>query len=184
MLTIFNYKNYERISNHYGSSLKNNGIDTFWNYLDSGTAVKGVINQLNPNQFTLDSYYKGIKHLKFKEQIPMFIKNVIFHYYNTDDSLRLYRGIAKYFKTITQRKSLKKHLKIVISLFKLLRLLIPILLFWKTKKSRVYPLARYTPVIFNQDILQDTFTVFQTIEMIDFKLGLNQTNIDFKRTKL
>ncbi len=172
------YENYERIRNDYGSSLKHKGIDVFWNYIDSGTAVKGVINQLNPNQFTIHSYYKGIKHLKLKERVPMFIKNVIFHYYSTDYSLRLYRDVAKYFKTIKQKRSIKKHLKVSITVFKLVRLLIPILLFWKTRKNQVYPLARYTPVIFNQDILKDTFTSFQTIEMVDFKSGLSQANLD------
>lgn len=172
------YKNFDRIRNHYGASLKNNRIDTFWNYIDSGTSVKGVINQLNPNQFTLHSYYKGIKHLKLKEQIPMFIKNVVFHYYNTDYSLRIYRDVAKYFKNIKHKKSLKSHLRILIVMFKLIKLLIPVLVFWKTRKNKVYPLAKYSPVIFNQDISNNTFTVFQTIEMIDFKLGLNQTNID------
>ena len=172
------YKNFDRISNHYGSSLKNNGINTFWNYTDSGTAVNGVINQLNPNHFTLHSFYNGIKHLKLKEQIQMFIKNVVFHYYNTEYSLRIYRDVAKYFKSIKHKKSIKSHLRILVVMFKLIKLLIPVLLFWKTRKNQVYPLARYNPVIFNQDILNDTFTVFQTIEMIDFKLGLNKSNID------
>ena len=72
------YKNHERIRHNYGASLQYKGIDAFWNYIDSGTAVKGVINQLNPNQFTLQSYYNGIKHLKLKERIPMLIKNIIF----------------------------------------------------------------------------------------------------------
>jgi hypothetical protein len=172
------YKNHERMRHDYGASLRHKGIDAFWNYIDSGTAVKGVINQLNPNQFTLQSYYNGIKNLAFKERIPMLIKNVIFHYYSTDYSLRLYRAVAKYFKTIKQKRSVKKHLRVVVSMFKLVRLLIPILLFWKTKKKEVYPLASYNPIIFNQDILKDTFIVFQTIEMVDFKLGLSQTNLD------
>ena len=172
------YENHEHIKYDYGTLLKYKGIDAFWNYVDSGTAVKGVINQLNPNQFTLHAHSKGIQHLKLKARMPMFIKNVIFHYYGTDYSLRLYRDVANYFKTLKQKKSIKKHVKVLIAVSKLARLLIPILLFWKTKKNDVYPLARYNPVIFNQDILKDTFTVFQTIELVDFKLGLSQANLD------
>jgi hypothetical protein len=172
------YQNYERIRTNYGSSLKQKGIDVFWNYIDSGTVVNGVINQLNPNQFTLHAHSKGIQHLKLKARMPMFIKNIIFHYYGTDYSLRLYRDVANYFKTLKQKKSIKKHVKVLIAIFKLARLLIPVLLFWKTRKNKVYPLARYNPVVFNQDISKDTFTVFQTIEMVDFKSGLSQTNLD------
>jgi hypothetical protein len=172
------FNNQERLRNNYDALLKNKGISVFWNYIDSGTAVNGVINQLNPNQFTLQTYYKGIKHLKLKERVAMFIKNVIFHYYNTDASLRLYRDLAKYFKTIKNKKSINKHISVILNMFKLLKLLAPILLFWKTRKHQVYPLAKYGPIIFNQDILQETFTVFQTIEMVDFKLSLNTSNLD------
>ena len=61
---------------------------------------------------------------------------------------------------------------------KLLRLFIPIGLFWRNRKNNVYPLAKYAPVIFNQEVSGKTFTVFQTLEMIDFKLGLCPNNID------
>jgi hypothetical protein len=108
----------------------------------------------------------------------MFIKNIIFHHYSTDYSLRLYRDVAKYFKNLKQKRSVKKYLRVLITTFKLARLLIPILLFWKTRKNKIYPLARYNPVFFNQDISNETFTVFQTIEMVDFKLGLNKSNLD------
>jgi hypothetical protein len=108
----------------------------------------------------------------------MLIKNIIFHYYSSDYSLRLYRDVAKYFKSIKQKRSVKKHLRVLIAMFKLVRLLIPIFLFWNTRKTKIYPLASYNPIIFNQDILKDTFTVFQTIEMVDFKLGLSQINLD------
>ena len=175
---VSRYKNYERIRNDYGSTLQNKGVTIFWNYIDSGTAARGVINQLNPNQFTLQAYYRGIKHLKLKAQVPMLIKNIIFHYHNTDYSLRLYRDLAKYFKTLKFKKSKKKHVIVVINMFKLMKLLIPILLFWRTRKNEVYPLTQYNPVIFNQDILKHTFTVFQTIEMVDFKLSLNPNNLD------
>ena len=76
---VSRYQNYERLRNNYGVLLHDKGVDIFWNYVDSGTAVKGVINQLNPNQFTLQAYYKGVKHLRWKEKIPMLIKNIFFH---------------------------------------------------------------------------------------------------------
>ena len=172
------YSNFEQLRSDYGLFLKSNSIDVFWNYIDSGTAVKGVINQINPNQFTLGAYYKGIKHFNLKVRLSMLIKNIIFHYFNDDYSLRLYRSLAKYFKSIKRKKSPKKHVDMVLNIFRVLRLLFPIFIFWKTRKHKVYPLAEYSPVFFNEDITGETFLVFQTLEMTDFKLALHPANID------
>ena len=172
------YDNYDPIRDDYGQFLKSKGIEMFWNYIDSGTSVRGVINQLNSSQFTLGSYYKGIKHFTFSVRLSMLIKNIIFHHFNDDDSLRLYRSIAKYYKSIRSKKSYRKHIEMFRNVFKLLKLLLPVFLFWNTKKHKVYSLAEYTPVIFNHDITKKTFTGFQTLEMIDFKMGLHPTNID------
>lgn len=172
------FSNYEKISGDYGSFMSSKFIQNFWNYVDTGTSVKGVINQINPDQFTLENFTKGIAILNRKTQVSMFIKNTIFHYFNNDYSLRLYRYIARYFKTIKSDKSLNKHVHLVINGLKLIRLFVPIALFWSTRKKSVYPLAKYAPLIFEHTISGKTFTIFQTLEMIDFKLGLCQDNLD------
>lgn len=172
------YNNFDTLNGNYGSVLKKNHIDIVWNYIDSGTTARGVINQLNPFQFTLKSYYNGINHLRLKDRASMFIKNVIFHYLNDDSSLVVYRNLARYFKSIKQKKSLKKHLEMVLNILKLLQVLMPIFLFWKTRRNRVYPLALFTPVIFNHQMNGEIFTVFQSLELIDFKNSLIKGNID------
>ena len=172
------YHNYEQIRTDYAKKIKEASIDTLWNYVDSGTAVRGVINQLNPNQFTLRTFIKGLENLGWKTQVSIFIKNTIFHYFNNDYSLRLYRYVARYFKTLKRKKSLKKHLELLTNGLRLVRLFIPIGLFWYNRKNNVYPLAKYAPVIFDHEISGKTFTVFQTLEMIDFKLGLCPNNLD------
>ncbi|PNQ72089.1 hypothetical protein C1T31_13365 [Hanstruepera neustonica] len=172
------YKNYEQINNDYGTVLNERGVKNLWNYVDTGTAVKGVINQINPNQFTLDTFRRGIADLDWKTRQSMFIKNTIFHYFNNDYSLHLYRFIARYFKTIGRKKSFSKHLQLFKNGLKVIRLFIPILFFWQKRKHSIYPLAKFSPVIFKHDITGKSFTVFQTLEMIDFKLGLCQNNLD------
>lgn len=172
------YQNYDCICNDYGRQLKTKKIRFFWNYIDSGTAVTGVINQLNPRQFTLGSFYDGVKHLKLAKRIPLLIKNIVFHYYKTDNSLRIYRDIATYIKSLRRKKPLKKHFELLVNVLKLVKLVLPILLFWRYRKHDVYPLSQYAPVIFDHEISQNTFTVFQTIEMVDFKSSLSPTNLD------
>uniref|UniRef100_UPI004049BFE8 hypothetical protein n=1 Tax=Gelidibacter sp. TaxID=2018083 RepID=UPI004049BFE8 len=172
------YNNHKRLKKHYGSILKNNNIHAIWNYIDSGTAAYGVINQINPKQFTLYAYYNGIKHLGIKERTSKFIKNILFHYFNDPFSLQVYGRIAQFYKSNPNKRTLRGYLDFVGNLSKLVRLLFPILLYWKTKRHQVYPLAEFSPVTFSIDLNGHPFTMFQTIELLDFKNGLCPHNID------
>jgi hypothetical protein len=175
---VSHYVNYDALENDYGLILKSRGIRIIWNYIDTGTASKGVINQLNPSHFTLNSYYKGIKHLKFKNRIPMFMKNILFHFYNTEQSLKHYRILAKFYKTRERKKPFKDYLTLIKSILHLSVLISPVLIKWKTKKNIAYPLAANGPILFKHTINSELFTIFQTLELIDFKSGLHPSNLD------
>jgi hypothetical protein len=175
-VTLANCK--DELKDHYGNYLKDRNINQLWNYIDSGTAVNGVINQINPNHFTLKAFYKGIKHLGFKMVFRLMIKDIIFHYCNDDYGLSLYRPIAKYVKTYKLKKSNIKHVYFLKNIIKLILFFIPILLFWRFKRHKVYPLSEYTPVFFEHVLNGQTFTVFQTLEMINFKRALHKDNLD------
>ena len=41
----------------YEKNLKEKGISILWNYIDSGTSTAGVINQMNPDQFTVAAFF-------------------------------------------------------------------------------------------------------------------------------
>ncbi|WP_204346095.1 hypothetical protein [Psychroserpens algicola] len=172
------YKNHDDIEPQYTRQMQEKGVRHFWNYLDSGTAAIGVINQVNPKHFTLGTYYNGIKHLGFKSVMSKLIKAICFHYYTDNQGLILYRKIAKYVKTSKKRVSFDRHFKFVFNLVKLIALLAPVFLFWNRNKKKTYPLAKYTPLFFNHSIDGMPFKVFQTIEMIDFKMALGKANID------
>lgn len=172
------YVNYGKINKDYGNTISEKKISNFWNYIDSGSSIEGVINQINPQQFTLETFYKGVGQMDRKTGIQQMLKNITFYYFNSQNSLRVYGGISKYLKSIKQKKSIKKHIKMVADTVKLAIMLFPILVFWKRSKKKVYPLAAYAPVCFDYEIFEKTFTVFQTIEMNDFKLGLSKSNID------
>ena len=168
----------DEMNKDYGCHLKEKGINNLWNYIDSGTAAKGVINQINPNTFNLGSYYRGVKELGFKTGLGLMAKNVIFHYYSNDYVLRLYRSVAQYLKTIKTKKRIKRHFQFVIEAIKLVMFFIPIMLLWYRKRRKSYPLSVYNPLFFEHVLDKKLFTVFQTIEMIDFKNALCKNNID------
>jgi hypothetical protein len=56
--------------------------------------------------------------------------------------------------------------------------LFPFILLWRFRRNKVYPLAEYAPVIFDHNINDVNFTIFQSLEMVDFKNALHHNNLD------
>ena len=69
------YDNHQIDSSEFSLNLKKKNISILWNYIDSGTATIGVINQLNRADFTLNSYLKGIKDHALKDKFGMIINH-------------------------------------------------------------------------------------------------------------
>nr|WP_321228527.1 hypothetical protein [uncultured Psychroserpens sp.] len=155
----------------YEQVLVAKNIHILWNYIDSGSSVQGVINQINPEHFTLHAYVKGLKGLGFFKSFSLLTKNILFYFVNNPKHSELYKVMASNFRK-------KRFLKLVGNLLDFLKIFIPILIFYKTKKHTVYPLAQYTPLFFRHRIEKSEFIIFQTLEMVDFKKGLSKSNVD------
>lgn len=177
----YNFSTFQREnidSKSFEETLKEKNIKTLWNYIDSGTATSGVINQLNPEDFTLNSFYNGIRDLKFTDRWGQLIKDIVFHYYADGKLILNYMNTATYFKKVFHDRKFKFILSFVANFFKLMISLFKVFVFWKKTKNKVYELAKYTPLIVKHKIEQETFYVFQTLEMIDFKKALASENIE------
>lgn len=161
----------------FSTNLKNKNINIFWNYIDSGTATRGVINQLNRNDFTLSSFYKGIQNHPFKEKLAMMIKNILFHFYANKELILKYGKTAGSFKRFFYQRKVKALFTFINCFFSLMFPILKVFLFWKSNKNKPYKLANYTPLFFKHKILDKEFYVFQTIEMVDFKKALQKENI-------
>ncbi len=157
------------------SHLKVKGVNNFWNYIDSGFATNGVINQLNPNHFTLNAYRQGIRVHSIKKRLRLIIKNIIFHYYATPEHIDNYKSLASSFKNGFKIKSIKAVLKFWKHFTFFLKEILSIIFKWKKTSEIVYPLAKYTPIIFKTE---DTGFLFQTLEMTDFVNGMSISNLD------
>ena len=162
----------------YEDTLKEKNIRTLWNYIDSGTATSGVINQLNIQHFTLSSFLTGNKDLKSITRLQLMIKNIIFHYYNDDVVLLNYKNAATHFKKLFFQKKAGSVLPLLNSMFKLSAAILPVFIFWNRNKLKPYKLAKYQPILFKHLIFEKEFYVFQTLEMVDFKKALSKKNID------
>ena len=157
--------------------MKNN-IKTLWNYIDSGTATHGVLNQLNTSHFTLLRFLKGNEDLSFVKRLQLMIKNIIFHYYGDDQLILKYKSTATNFKKFITHKKPSYFFSFVINVVSISSKLIAVFLFWNSTKEKTYKLAHYCPILFKHKIAEKEFYVFQTIEMLDFKKALSTQNID------
>ncbi len=162
----------------FSNNLKQKGITTLWNYIDTGTSSLGVINQLNPKDFTLKSFYNGIKNLSFKSKLGILIKNIMFHYYADEKLIMKYKSTAESFKQLVYQKKLNRIFCLIANAINLSIPILKVFLFWNSHKNKPYKLAKYSPLLFKHQIAGNEFYVFQTLEMVDFKKSLHPKNID------
>ncbi len=162
----------------FESILVKNKIKTLWNYIDSGTATTNVINQLNVNQFTLKNYWNSCKTFDFKKRYVMIFKNVIFHFDNNELRVRNYIDSISALKDVISKNKILSIFIFFKNFLPLIFIFFKTILFWNANKNKPYKFAKYQPLIFKHKIKHETFNIFQTLEMIDFKKSLNPKNID------
>jgi hypothetical protein len=172
------FKNNKFKESEFEAVLCEKKINTLWNYIDSGTATQGVINQFNKKHFTLASFLKGSKNVGLLKKMQLMIKNILFHYYNDEDLILRYSNAATHFKKMFFQRDVRSFFSLVKDFSRLSSSIFSVLLFWNTKKKKSYKLARYSPVVFKHNIVDKEFYVFQTLEMLDFKKSLSHENIN------
>ncbi|WJS95115.1 hypothetical protein NYQ10_01380 [Flavobacterium johnsoniae] len=158
--------------------LNNKNINVLWNYIDSGTSSKGVINQLNNQHFTLSSFLRGNKDLGLVKKIQLMIKNIIFHYYNDENMILRYQNTAGNFKKIVFQKKFKVIFPFLKNTFDLGTSIFSIVFSWNRVKNKPYKLAKYSPIVFKHIINEKEVYIFQTLEMLDFQKSLSSSNIE------
>ncbi len=162
---------------YYENQLIKKGISVLWNYIDCGTATTGIINQLNPQQFTLGKFLAGIQQFSFKTRLVMLFKNIIFHYDNDEKRIRNYIDAVANIRAIKNKKILQIF-ELILNVIPLLLVILKTLICWNSIKNKPYKVAKYSPLFFKHKINNKDFTIFQTVEMVDFKKSLQPQNID------
>ncbi len=155
----------------FAQNLADKKIAILWNYIDSGTATSGVLNQLNPQHFTLQAFRKGISGKTFKKRLSLSIKNAIVHYYADEKLIKKYAQLASSFKK-------KAFLSLAGNVFKVGFPLFKLWVSWPFSKKKTYPLARYQNLFFEHTIAGKKFVVFQTLELLDFVKALKKESLD------
>lgn len=162
----------------YAQVMRQKNITTLWNYIDSGTATDGVINQLNPSDFTLAAFSAGNKNLSFKTRLGQLVKNIMFHYYADERIVNHYKQTAGNAKKVLYQKKWRSIWPLTKNIFGLGMPVGRVFLGWASAKHKPYRLAKYSPVVFRHRMAGLDFYIFQTIEMVDFVRGLSRQNID------
>lgn len=153
-------------------------IELFWNYMDTGRVAHGIINQLNRQQFTFAAFQQSIRALSFKKRWENRLKNVIFYADNSKRRIRLYIDGLAALRQFKAKKNPYYFLQFV-------RCFTPVflkLLHYQFGNHRFinqsYPLARFGPVFFKHQSGNKTYTVFQSVELVDFVHGLSLHNLN------
>lgn len=171
------YRNSLYATSDFQNVMERNSISLFWNYNDSGRVSNGVINQLDCQQFTFAAFQQSIRPLSFKKRWENRLKNVVFY---ADNSKRRIRFYIDALAALRQFKQSKKPQHLVRFIFCFTPIIFKLLQFYFGGKQRVnqpYPLARFAPVFFKHQLGNHTYTVFQSLELVDFAQGLSKDNL-------
>jgi hypothetical protein len=172
------FKNKKITEEDYEANLINKNIKILWNYIDSGTAAHGVINQLNSQHFTLSNFLRGNKDLGLLKKAQLMIKNIVFHFYGEQKIVLKYKSIAGNFKKVIYQKDKSKIYALFKDGFGILFNILNVFVFWNSNKNKPYKLAKYSSILFKHTIFEKEFYIFQTLEMVDFKNALCKENIE------
>jgi hypothetical protein len=172
------FKNREINEAVYEANLISKNIKILWNYIDSGKATVGVINQLNMHHFTLSNFLKGNRKTKFLLQIQLIIKNILFHFYAEQELILKYKNIAGNFKKVVYQKDRRKIYPLLKDGFGLSFSILSVFAFWNTNKNKPYKLAKYSPILFKHTIFEKEFYIFQTLKMANFEKALCKENVE------
>lgn len=132
---------------YWVATMKSNGIDNLWTYLDSGTAKHGIINQFNSKHFTP----KKIASNLLKPGGLSFIIRTLLFYSNDDDLVAKYRRLKGDVKKILSKRSIAALKDALLNASKLSSFVFKNL-FQQQKRAEPFHHARYTPSLFQYDI--------------------------------
>lgn len=172
------FQNYKIDEESFAANLHTKNITILWNYIDSGTATTGVINQMDGDSFTLDSFNQGNKGLPPKERMRHLLKSIMFHYYIDEKLIITYKKAKISLRKIIFKKDIQQVFLFLKSSIQLLVPIFNVLRRWSSNKNKRFELAKFTPIVFKHTIGKKEFYVFQTIEMLDFKKALDSITID------
>jgi len=172
------YKQFNKDEVYYETLLSQKSITVLWNYVDCGTSITGVLNQFNTAKLTLSSFKTAIAPFSLKTRAVMLFKNILFHYDNNPKRVRNYIDLLTYSKAFLKHKSINHFISILKNGLPLLQPICMVFLNWKSQKNVPFKMAKYTPLLFKHRLFEKDFFIFQTIEMVDFKKALCQSNID------
>lgn len=175
------YQNNEYANTAFESVMERHGITTFWNYMDTGRVSNGVVNMLNVNQFTLVAFHKSIRHLPWLKRIENRVKNIIFYADNSAQRIDHYMRALARIREFLHSKHPKELIAFIRHFFPVIFKVAQFELGIGIKKNQPYPLARFGPVFFKHQQGNIRYTVFQSVELVDFSQGLTPESIDLLR---
>lgn len=159
----------------WSDNIASKHIENLWSYVDSGTAGKGIINQLNPSHFTAKKILQH--HFFLSPRLFKRLFRTLLFYSDNDNLVSEYRAFTNLVKKLIYKKrfslffpALKKGFKLGYHVLKILGS--------RDARNSPFKYAKYAPLIFEQHINDHSFFVFQTVEVTDFESTFSKSNLD------
>lgn len=166
------------LTDNWTSNLESKKIRNLWTYLDSGIAVKGIINQLNPGHFTMNRVLKSFQLSKPIRFLPFFFRSLFF-YHNTNQNLQSeFKQFTSHVKSVIFHRKISRSRLLFQSLLKLFKVISSLFSNWNYQKNEPFQSASFGVAFFKVTIDGVNFNLFQTVEMTDFETSLSPKNID------
>lgn len=121
---------------------------------------------------------KGTKYFSLIPRAKLFSKLILIHYFSKPEYQKVYKDTSSNFKKIRYQKQFKNTFKLLGNLLSLSKISLEIILNWNKIKDVPFEHAKYAPILFKHRINSEVFTIFQTLEMVDFSNTLKKESID------
>jgi hypothetical protein len=161
----------------WSENIRNKKIKYLWNYLDSATSGNAIVNQLDPQQFVLKSYWAGLNGQPFRLRASATIRNY-FLYHADADALYFSMQLATAVKKFRAHKTIRNFLKLLSPAAGLLPEILRLLASWNKKVKTAPWYAKFAPSIFEVPYEGGMHTVFQTMEVNDLVATFSAGNLE------
>ncbi len=153
-------------------------IQNLWTYLDTGMTAKGIINQLNPEHFTMNRVLKSFQRSKAIRFLPFFFRSLFFYHHTNQNLQSEFKRFTSHVKSVFFQRKIGRFKLLFQSFLKILKVIFSLLSNWNQQKNEPFKSASFGVTFFKANIDGVNFNLFQTVEMTDFETSLSPKNID------
>lgn len=152
------------------------GVSVLWSYLDCGTSGAGMINQIDPEAFSLSAYVKQFRSRPNLSSLASLLRSYIL-YFGTKKAGKRYTRLVTQLRSKHRNSFMGAVVKLLPGIGFLFWQLIKIV-FLSFKQQHSPRWQSFTPVFFQSRVGDRDFMFFQTVELHNFIDTFSESNLN------